>query len=174
MNNIRPFLNTIRDFVLCLQGLLSHHPLHKLKIWLQIEELFSTVHRQHPFPLILMIHCDFFDNHAFFLSQLICYGYILDTSCILWNNSQLFQQRDPWQPHDQLQSCVPFPFFANPYHRRQLLQGDGLQIDQKISRQFFFSKFNLNLQLSVATFSRAFPTSLSLLLNRLRFFVGTF
>ena len=100
------------------------------------------------------------------LSQLICYGYILDTSCILWNNSQLFQQRDPWQPHDQLQSCVPFPFFANPYHRRQLLQGDGLQIDQKISQQFF-SKFNLNLQLSVATFSRAFPTSLSLLLHRL-------
>ena len=72
------------------------------------------------------------------LSQLICYGYILDTSCILWNNSQLFQQRDPWQPHDQLQSCVPFPFFANPYHRRQLLLGDGLQIDQKISGQFFF------------------------------------
>ena len=38
----------------------------------------------------------------------------------------------------------------------------------------FFSKFKLHLQLSVATFSRAFPTSLSLLLNRLWFIVGTF
>ena len=47
-------------------------------------------------------------------------------------------------------------------------------MDQKIAQPFVFSKFKLILQLSLATFSRAFPTSPSLLLNSWWFIVGMF
>ena len=77
-----------------------------------------------------MIHCDFFNNHAFFSFPVNLLW--LHTRHNLRSNSQLFQWQDPWQPHD------PFPFFASLYHKRQLLLGDGLQIDQKISQQFHY------------------------------------